>query len=87
MDRHAFILFCAFLTFPEPILITNVVTVTINSLGHYLDFGHTTRDEYIGLVWNRGEFSLFLRFSCEIERIPLKFLRDLCEIPAFQTKP
>ena len=26
-------------------------------------------------------------FSCEIELFPLKFLRDSCEIPAFQTGP
>ena len=34
-----------------------------------------------------GIFSPFLRFSCEIELIPVKFLCDSCEIPAFQTCP
>jgi hypothetical protein len=32
-------------------------------------------------------FSLFLRFSYENELIPVKFLRNSCEIPAFQTYP
>ena len=34
-----------------------------------------------------GIFFLFLRFFCEIELIPIKFLCDSCEIPAFQTGP
>jgi len=32
-------------------------------------------------------FFLFLRFSCEIELILVKFLCDSCEIPTFQTGP
>ena len=32
-------------------------------------------------------FFPFLRFSCEIELIPVKFLWDSCEIPTFQTAP
>ena len=32
-------------------------------------------------------FPLFLLFSYEIELIPVKFLRDSCEIHAFQTGP
>ena len=35
----------------------------------------------------RGKISMFLRFSCEIELFPVKFLWDSCGIPAFQTGP
>jgi len=34
-----------------------------------------------------GKKFLFLRFSYKIELIPVKFLRDSCEIPTFQTGP
>jgi len=33
------------------------------------------------------DFFPFLRFSYEIELIPVKFLCDSCEIPTFQTGP
>ena len=33
------------------------------------------------------DFFSFLRFFCEIELIPMKFLCDFCEIPTFHTCP
>jgi len=35
----------------------------------------------------RGKYSLFLCFFCEIELISVKFLCDSCEIHTFQTGP
>ena len=35
----------------------------------------------------RGKTFPFLRFFCEIELIPVKILRNSCEIFAFQTGP
>jgi len=41
----------------------------------------------LGPVWIAGKKILFLCFFCEIELIPLKFLRDSCKIPTFHTDP
>lgn len=38
-------------------------------------------------IWNAGNFFLFLRFFCEIEMIPVKFLRNSYEICELQTSP
>ena len=56
----------------------------------------STRSDYSEEEWNIptlrvclecGIFFPFLRFFCEIELIPVKFLCDSCKIPAFQTDP
>jgi hypothetical protein len=38
-------------------------------------------------LFRMRENFMFLRFSCEIEPIPVKVLRDSCGIPTFQTGP
>jgi hypothetical protein len=39
-----------------------------------------------GYLWD-AEFFLVPMFSCKIELILVKFLRDSCEIPTFQREP